>query len=264
MLFSLRSRVVRGPKREAISRSYNLILRAALQAGFSDAQCGFKAARTDALRALLPMVQDNGWFFDTELLVLAEHNGLRISEVPVDWVDDPDSRVHVGQTAREDLAGVARLAWEFLRGGGRIDTRRYGRRIVDDPMGRQLVVFALIGVLSTAVSAGLFLATRGALGSVAANVLAVSSTVAVNAWANRRYTFGRRGRLGRAADYVRAAAVYVVGLAVSTTVLLVLEAVGVSPALEFAALGATWALTTLARFAVLSRARIFPTTEVSA
>ncbi len=86
------AQVSRGPRREAVSRAYNLILRAALHAGFSDAQCGFKAARTDVAKALLPMVDDEGWFFDTELLVLAEHNGLRIHEVPVDWVDDPDSR----------------------------------------------------------------------------------------------------------------------------------------------------------------------------
>ncbi|HEX7805789.1 MAG TPA: dolichyl-phosphate beta-glucosyltransferase, partial [Cellulomonas sp.] len=86
------SRVVRGPAREVISRSYNLLLRGTLAARFSDAQCGFKAIRSDAAHALLPLVADTGWFFDTELLVLAERAGLRIHEVPVDWVDDPDSR----------------------------------------------------------------------------------------------------------------------------------------------------------------------------
>ena len=85
--------MVRGPKREVISRCYNLLLRTALAAGFSDAQCGFKAIRADRARALLPLVQDTGWFFDTELLFLAERAGMRIHEVPVDWVDDPDSRV---------------------------------------------------------------------------------------------------------------------------------------------------------------------------
>ncbi len=76
------SRVVRGAKREIISRSYNLILKTLLGNGFSDAQCGFKALRADVARALVPLVDDEGWFFDTELLVLAEHNGLRIHEVP--------------------------------------------------------------------------------------------------------------------------------------------------------------------------------------
>ncbi len=65
------SRVVRGPKREIISRCYNLILKSTLQARFSDAQCGFKAIRADVARQLLPHVADTGWFFDTELLVLA-------------------------------------------------------------------------------------------------------------------------------------------------------------------------------------------------
>jgi glycosyltransferase involved in cell wall biosynthesis len=97
------SRVVRGAKREFISRSYNLLLRGTLAARFSDAQCGFKAIRADVARRLLPLVEDTGWFFDTELLVLAERSGLRIHEVPVDWVDDPHSSVDIVATAVADL-----------------------------------------------------------------------------------------------------------------------------------------------------------------
>src|SRR4051812_26258053 len=100
------ARVRRGPKRELISRSYNMLLRTFLRARFSDAQCGFKAIRTDVAKRLLPTVVDEGWFFDTELLVLAQREGLRIHEVPVDWVDDPDSRVDIVQTALDDLRGV--------------------------------------------------------------------------------------------------------------------------------------------------------------
>ncbi len=99
------SRVVRGPKREFVSRSYNLMLRGLLGARFSDAQCGFKAVRADVARRLLPLVADTGWFFDTELLVIAERVGLRIHEVPVDWIDDPDSRVDIVATAISDLKG---------------------------------------------------------------------------------------------------------------------------------------------------------------
>src|SRR4029450_3626401 len=76
------ARVVRGPRRELVSRGYNLLLRATLATRFSDAQCGFKAVRADAARALLPLVRDTAWFFDTELLVLAERAGLRPHEVP--------------------------------------------------------------------------------------------------------------------------------------------------------------------------------------
>ena len=100
------SRVVRGPKRELISRGYNAILHAALRTRFSDAQCGFKAVRADVLPGLLRDVRDETWFFDTELLVLAQRRGLRIHEVPVDWVDDPDSRVDILATALADLRGV--------------------------------------------------------------------------------------------------------------------------------------------------------------
>ena len=104
------SRVVRGFKREFISRCYNLLLRGSLAARFSDAQCGFKAIRKDVADRLLPLVEDTGWFFDTELLVLAQRAGLRIHEVPVDWIDDPDSRVDIVATAVADLKGVWRMA----------------------------------------------------------------------------------------------------------------------------------------------------------
>jgi glycosyltransferase involved in cell wall biosynthesis len=103
------SRVQRGAKREFISRAYNHILRLGLGARFSDAQCGFKAVRTVVARELLPQIEDQGWFFDTELLILAQRAGLRIHEVAVDWVDDPDSRVEILSTALTDLRGVARL-----------------------------------------------------------------------------------------------------------------------------------------------------------
>jgi hypothetical protein len=101
--------VVRGPKREIISRAYNVLLRMFLAARFSDAQCGFKAGRSEVIRALLPDVQDDAWFFDTELLLLAQRRGLRICEIPVTWVEDPDSKVDIVRTALADLRGMARL-----------------------------------------------------------------------------------------------------------------------------------------------------------
>jgi glycosyltransferase involved in cell wall biosynthesis len=105
------ARVRRGLKRTVLSRGYNLLLRATLEVGFSDAQCGFKAMRAAAARTMLPSVVDNGWFFDTELLVLAERARLRIHEVPVEWVDSPDSRVQILPTVLGDLRGIWRLWW---------------------------------------------------------------------------------------------------------------------------------------------------------
>jgi glycosyltransferase involved in cell wall biosynthesis len=120
------ARVVRGPRRELISRSYNRLLRLVLGARFSDAQCGFKALRADAARRLLPQVEDQGWFFDTELLVLAQRQGLRIHEVAVDWVDDPDSRVDILPTALTDLRGVIRMRMARADRGGTRGARTAG------------------------------------------------------------------------------------------------------------------------------------------
>jgi glycosyltransferase involved in cell wall biosynthesis len=101
--------VTRGIKRELISRAYNLLLHVLLGAGFSDAQCGFKAGRREAIQMLLPGVEDDDWFFDTELLYAAQRAKLAIHEVPVRWVEDPDSRVEIFATALQDLRWVLRL-----------------------------------------------------------------------------------------------------------------------------------------------------------
>jgi glycosyltransferase involved in cell wall biosynthesis len=103
------ARVTRGLRRELISRAYNLLLHVVPGAGFSDAQCGFKAGRREVIDALLSEVEDDSWFFDTELLYLAQRRKLAIREVPVRWVEDLDSRVDLIATAREDLRGMMRL-----------------------------------------------------------------------------------------------------------------------------------------------------------
>jgi glycosyltransferase involved in cell wall biosynthesis len=105
----------RGWKREVISRCYNRLIKLIVGARFSDAQCGFKAIKRSCARELLPRVQDNHWFFDTELLVLAEALGYRIYDLPVRWSDDPDSRVRIIRTAIDDLRGLIRLRRELRR-----------------------------------------------------------------------------------------------------------------------------------------------------
>jgi glycosyltransferase involved in cell wall biosynthesis len=113
--------VKRQLRREVLSRGYNLLLRLFVGARFSDAQCGFKAMRSDVARRLLPLVEDDSWFFDTELLLLAERNGMSIFEVPVDWIEDLDSRVDVPRTVIEDLRGIWRMRRRFWSGRGRLD-----------------------------------------------------------------------------------------------------------------------------------------------
>jgi len=103
------SRVTRGWKREMISRCYNVLLKSVFGTRFSDAQCGFKAVTRRAAQDLLPLVEDDGWFFDTELLVFGERLGYRIFDLPVRWTDDPDSRVRILRTAVEDVKGLIRL-----------------------------------------------------------------------------------------------------------------------------------------------------------
>ena len=112
------ARITRRFKRELLSRGYNGLIHAGFRASFTDAQCGFKAVRSDVARRLVPLVVDDGWFFDTELLLLAERNGMRIHEVPVDWIEDLDSRVDLLPTIGGDLSGLWRLRRAFWRGRG--------------------------------------------------------------------------------------------------------------------------------------------------
>src|SRR6478735_1268801 len=200
------SRVVRGPKREFISRSYNLMLHSFMGARFSDAQCGFKAIRADVAQQILPYTVDNSWFFDTELLVLAERCGLRVHEVPVDWIDDPDSSVDVLRTALADVRGMARLTRDLLYGripvpelrsalarGPLPASSRAGEQTRGSSLFGQLVRFAAIGAASTLAYLVIFVFCRGFMDPQLANFLALLITAVANTGANRRFTFGIQG-----------------------------------------------------------------------
>ncbi|MEU9014061.1 glycosyltransferase [Streptomyces sp. NPDC048479] len=210
------SRVVRGPKREITSRCYNALLRSVLAVGFSDAQCGFKAVRRDVAERLLPLVQDSEWFFDTELLVIAERAGLRIHEVPVDWVDDPDTRVDILATALADLRGIARIGGALARGtlppGGSL---RDGGADAPGRLAGQLVCFAAVGAVSTLAYLLLYAALRPVAGSQAANALALLVCAVANTTVNRRLTFGLRGRGGVLRHQGRGLVVLLIGLALT-------------------------------------------------
>src|SRR4051794_37180334 len=261
------SRVVRGTKREVISRGYNLLLRRTLAVSLSDAQCGFKAIRADVARRLLPLVQDAGWFFDSELLVLAERSGLRIHEVPVDWIDDPDTRVDILSTARADLAGIARMLRAFATGRLPVAELRaqIGRQPLEVPVPGvppglvgQFVRFALVGVLSTLAYLAIFVLLRDAVGAQAANLTALLLTAVANTAANRRLTFGIRGGPGAARAQLQGLVVFALGLALTSGSLWGLHAATATPSrtAEVAVLVTANAAATLLRF-VLFRGWVF-------
>src|SRR6201996_7982286 len=264
------SRVVRGPRREVISRGYNLLLRASLGAEFSDAQCGFKAIPREQARALLPLTEDTGWFFDTELLVLAERAGLRIHEVPVDWIDDTDSRVDIVATALADLRGIARLGFGLLRGTIKVPALRDSAAgafgAAGHPRGRsgrgelgwQIAGFTAIGVASTVAYLLLFLLLRTVLPAQAANALSLLITAVANTAANRRLTFGIRGRAQAARHQVKGLIAFAIGLGLSSGALAGLHASapGAGRGTEVAVLVVANLIATVLRF-VLFRSWVF-------
>jgi glycosyltransferase involved in cell wall biosynthesis len=224
------SRVKRTRKREVISRTYNRLLRVVLRARFSDAQCGFKAIRGSVAGRLLPEVEDDGWFFDTELLVAAQRRGLRIHEVAVDWIEDRDSRVEIVSTALDDLRGVARL-------------------LMRAPIAR----FLLIGVVSTVAYALLYLLMRGGLGPDGANALALGCTAVANTQANRRYTFGVGGRHRLLAQHMAGAVLFVLALVLTDGALRLLQAIDPRPgrAIELIVLVLASTVATVSRYVAL-------------
>jgi glycosyltransferase involved in cell wall biosynthesis len=228
------AQVVRGPKRELISRGYNALLHATLRTRFSDAQCGFKAIRRDRATSLLPLVADTGWFFDTELLVHAERAGLRIHEVPVDWTDDPDSRVDIVATALADLKGIARLA-------------------LNRPGVRQLRRFVAIGIASTLAYLALYVALRTVADAFLANALALVVTAVANTAANRRLTFGITARRDVVKHQAQGLVVFAAALAITSAALSGLRWLDSQPprAVEVAVLVVANLLATALRFGLL-------------
>ncbi len=253
--------VIRGARRELISRGYNLLLRAVLRSPCTDAQCGFKAMRRDAATRLLPLVEDQAWFFDTELLITAHRLGLRIHEVPVDWVDDLDSRVRVVRTAWLDLCGMWRVMGRASRQEaaaarahlpGDAERRspgttvtpvtpvrapdRLGSATASSAPGRRgdpvfaddLLRFAGVGAASTVAYVGLFAALEPSLGSYAANLISIAVCSVGNTAAHRGMAGAARHGLPRTRRILTAAALFGVSLAATTAALAATRAAGLT------------------------------------
>jgi putative flippase GtrA len=254
---------VRSARREVISRCYNLMIRFTHGARFSDAQCGFKAARAEVIRPLLAHVHDDGWFFDTELLLLAEHNGLRVHEVPVDWVEDADSRVRIWSTVVGDIRGLARVARAKASGAARVaelpqrpaprpthpDAVLAGR---DGELLWQLAAFGVIGLASTAAVAVLYALLRSWAPPLVANLAALVVVNLLNTEANRRLTFAGTSAARRGA-HLRGLIVFALYYALTSGALLALQAAVAHPSrwLEVAVLLIASVVGTAARFLLL-------------
>ena len=253
------SRVIRGPKREFISRTYNFLLHQAMQVRFSDAQCGFKAIRAEVAKRLLPHIEDNGWFFDTELLIIAERSGLRIHEIPVDWVDDPDSRVDIVQTVIDDLRGMVRVAGSLVKGAVPVQAiyAELGRRPMATPVRPsffgQVLRFGLVGVVSTLAFALLYLVFQGPMGAQEANFLSLLLTAIGNTAANRKFTFGISGPTRLFTQQFQGLIVFLLAWTITSSSLLVLHAANADalPSLELLVLTAANIFATLMRFVLL-------------
>ncbi|MFS0731919.1 glycosyltransferase [Microbacterium sp. 1P10UB] len=253
------SRVIRGTKREVISRAYNLLLRQTMGVEFSDAQCGFKAIRGDVARTVLPHIIDTGWFFDTEMLVIAERAGLRIHEVPVDWVDDERSSVDILVTATQDVRGLLRVTRDL--GTGRIPIpaiyAELGRKPLR-PAARptfvgQVLRFILVGVLSTVAFAVLYLAFSQVLAPQQANFAALLITAIANTAANRSFTFRVRGPHHRTRHHLQGIAVFGLAWVMTSGALVGLHTVApdASAWVELSVLTAANLIATMMRFVLL-------------
>jgi hypothetical protein len=245
------SHVVRGTKRELISRSYNLLLKLSLRGRFSDAQCGFKALRLEAAQRLLPLVEDDEWFFDTELLITAERLGMRMSEVPVDWVDDPDSSVQLLHTVMSDLRGV----WRISHGQARrrcADRSPSTREAIDPVTADQLFRFAGVGIVSLLGYVLLFVGCRQLMGTLAANALDLAICTAFNTVVHTELSRNVGGRVRRGRFVGIAVGLYALSLMLTTLALALVNLV-VGPSLTFELLAVTGASAVAAvlRFAVL-------------
>ncbi len=249
------ARAVRGAKRELISRAYSLLVRMSQRSRISDFQCGFKALRRECAVKLLPLVEDDAWFFDTELLVTAERLGMRVSEIPVEWVDDPDSRVHIVSTARDDLKGLWRLSHgHALHRAHRL--RRTERHRPEEATAEQLLSYAGVGMLSTLSYLCLFAFGFRQFGPLASNALALAFCTLVNTVLHRSLAKGQnRGDVARTRRphfLATAGALYSVSLSCTTAALLVTAVLGAG-SLSAALVAVTLAngVASLVRFSLL-------------
>lgn len=239
--------VDRSLKRAFFSRSYNYLLRNTLGARFSDGMCGFKAARREAIQDLLPLIDDNKWFFDTEMLLFAQRRGLRIHEVPVVCIDDPNTSVHVVRDALDDLLGMAKVA----------------RRLVG---GARSFRFRAIWAMSTIAYALLFMLLREVVPAMVANTSALVIATFLNTVVLRHFAFGVRGASFAIRYQLNGQVEFALRLLLTTASIILLHTIwpGVSPTIELAVVFAVVAGSSGIRFLLLRGRETSPNPKAAA
>jgi glycosyltransferase involved in cell wall biosynthesis len=117
--------VHRPPLRSIVSHAYNWLVRSVFSDSIRDHQCGLKAFSSHAVEELLDQTIEDSWFWDTEILVLAHANGLRIKEVPVTWIEKKTQRTNIGRL----LADVAIHGAGLIRLRSRIRSSEFKKRV---------------------------------------------------------------------------------------------------------------------------------------
>ncbi|MBB0242803.1 glycosyltransferase [Streptomyces alkaliphilus] len=258
------ARTLRGLRREFVSRSYNALIRFTHGVRFSDGQCGFKAARTRVIRPLLEVARDDRFFFDTELLLLADHNGLRVHEVAVDWVEDVDTRVNIMGTAMRNVLGLWRMARLKATGRARAAVTPRPGPVAEHPnavlrpraergvLTREVGYFLAIGLASTIGHALLYWLLRFWWSPPAANLVALVALTVLNTEAHRRLTF-RGAPAGPVRAHVGSVVLFVLGYAMTTSAVLCFRHLADEPShlAEVVTLAAASAVVTVVRFLAL-------------
>lgn len=262
------ARTLRGIQRELISRAYNSLIRLTQRTKFSDSQCGFKAARTATIRPLLAITRDDGFFFDTEFLILADYNGLRVHEVAVDWVEDLDSRVNVARTSLKNLSGLWRMVRLKTSGGATVPIPRRPAPTAEHPdavLARErrglitweLGCFLAIGLASTIGHGLIYWVLRMWWSPLLANLVAQITLTILNTEANRRLTF-RNSFTGLTRAHVGGFILFVLGYLVTVGAVAEYRELASSPSrlTEAVILAVACGLLTVVRFGVM-KFRIF-------
>ena len=230
--------------REITSRGYVFIIKTLASTKISDFQCGFKAISKELALKIVPEVEDNTWYFDTELILLTEKSGYKVYECPVRWTDDPGSTVKVWKTATDDLKGLYRTLkqkkWLRLAINEEVK-KKYKSTLFDFLI--QFSKFFFIGGVSLLINWGVMLLTQRVIHMevvfsigdtqikdyMIGAVLGFIVSAIANYFLNKKFTFNNKLK-AYGKQMTKFFMVSIIGLILNTAItILLVERVGVSP-----------------------------------